>query len=197
MSVTVMPHTGGVSRWEPEGRRRLHEAALALFAERGFAQTTTAAIAERAGLTERTFFRYFPDKREVLFDGGHEMQEILVAAVASAPPEATTLEVIEAGLTAIAGRMQSVRPFAQQRAAIIASHAELQERELAKLEGWSAGVAAALRQRGMADPAARLAAGLAITVFRTAFQRWITGPGEPELTDTVRSVVQDLGVLVA
>jgi len=196
MSVTVMTHTGAVSRWEPEGRRRLHEAALALFAERGFAQTTTAAIAERARLTERTFFRYFPDKREVLFDGGHETQEILVAAVAGAPPEATTLEVIEAGLNAIAERLQPVRPFAQRRAAIIAGHPELQERELAKLEAWSGGVAAAFAQRGLDDPAARLAAGLTITVFRTAFQRWITGPGEPDLAAAVAAVVQDLGVLV-
>ncbi len=212
MSVTVITHTDEVSRWEPEGRRRLHEAALALFAERGFAQTTTAAIAERAGLTERTFFRYFPDKREVLFDGGHETQEILVVAVAAAPPEATTLEVIVAGLAAVAGRMQPARPLVQQRAAIIAAHAELRERELAKLEAWSAGLTAAFTQRGMDDPAARLAAGLAITVFRAAFQRWVTDPGEPgpagadlasaglagpDLASTVRSVVQDLGALVA
>jgi AcrR family transcriptional regulator len=167
-----------------------------LFVERGFAQTTAAAIAERAGLTERTFFRYFPDKREVLFDGGALMQEVLVTAVAGAPPEAPTLDVILAGLTAIAGQLQPRRPQVLQRARIIADHPELQERELAKLEAWSGGVAAAFAQRGLDDPAARLAAGLTITVFRTAFQRWITGPGEPDLAAAVAAVVQDLGVLV-
>jgi AcrR family transcriptional regulator len=186
-----------MSRWQPEGRRRLQEAAMALFAERGFAQTTAAAIAERAGLTERTFFRYFPDKREVLFDGGAVMQEVLVTAVAGAPPQAPTLDVILAGLTAIAREMQPNRPFSLQRARIIADQPELQERELAKLEAWSAGLTIVFRERGQSDAAAQLAAGLAITLFRNAFQRWITDPGDPDLADTVRSVVRDLDALVS
>jgi AcrR family transcriptional regulator len=126
-----------------------------LFVERGFAQTTAAAIAERAGLTERTFFRYFPDKREVLFDGGALMQEVLVTAVAGAPPEAPTLDVILAGLTAIAGQLQPRRPQVLQRARIIADHPELQEREPAKLEARAAGLTAAFRQRGQSDAAAQ------------------------------------------
>ncbi len=76
---------GGMSRWEPNARGRLEQAALELYCERGFEQTTVAEIAERAGLTERTFFRYFADKREVLFAGGVTLQELLVSAVAGAP----------------------------------------------------------------------------------------------------------------
>jgi AcrR family transcriptional regulator len=186
-----------MSRWEPDGRLRLQAAALALFAERGYAETTAAAIAERAGLTERTFFRHFPDKREVLFAGGNVLGDILVEAVAAAPPGAGTLEVITAGLDAVARQMQPRRADVQQRAPIIAAYPELRERELAKLEAWSAGVAAAFAGRGQPDPEAQLAAGLALTLFRAVFQRWIDGPAETQMTDVVHSVVRDLGALVA
>ena len=74
-----------MGRWEPNARGRLEQAAMELYLERGFDQTTVAEIAERAGLTERTFFRHFADKREVLFAGAGALQELLVSAVAGAP----------------------------------------------------------------------------------------------------------------
>jgi hypothetical protein len=70
MSVAVINWDRDMTRWEPNARGRLEQAALALYGERGFENTTVAEIAARAGLTERTFFRHFADKREVLFAGG-------------------------------------------------------------------------------------------------------------------------------
>src|SRR6185312_8615863 len=92
----------GMSRWEPNARGRLEQAALDLYGERGFEQTTVAEIAERAGLTERTFFRYFADKREVLFGGSDEVRDALVEAVAAAPEPASPLAAVGAGLMAFA-----------------------------------------------------------------------------------------------
>src|SRR5580704_11732687 len=91
-----------MSRWEPNSRGRLQEAALALYTERGFDQTTAAEIAARAGLTERTFFRHFADKREVLFGGSALLQERIVSGVAGAPAGCTPLEAVAHGLDAAA-----------------------------------------------------------------------------------------------
>src|SRR5262249_20365529 len=100
MSVAVVKYAGGMSRWEPDARGRLEQAALQLFIERGFEQTTVAEIAKRAGLTERTFFRHFADKREVLFGGAGSLQELLVRTVASTPDSAAPLDAIAAALAA-------------------------------------------------------------------------------------------------
>ncbi|MDQ6790316.1 MAG: TetR family transcriptional regulator, partial [Candidatus Dormibacteraeota bacterium] len=89
-----------MGRWEPDARGRLEQAALALYAERGFEQTTVAEIAKRAGLTERTFFRYFADKREVLFSGAAALQELLARVVAGAPESAAPMEAVAAALDA-------------------------------------------------------------------------------------------------
>src|SRR5690349_11408208 len=120
-----------MARWEPDSRRRLHEAAFALYAERGFDNTTVAEIANRAGLTERTFFRHFADKREVLFAGSEVLQQAMVSAVAAAPESAAPLDAVAAGLDAAAARIPG-RETARQRQAIITANPELQERELIK-----------------------------------------------------------------
>ena len=138
-----------MGRWEPDARGRLEQAALALYGERGFEQTTVAEIAERAGLTERTFFRHFADKREVLFWGAGALQELLVSTVASAPDSAAPIDAVAAALEAAGALLQERREFARQRQAIIAANAELQERELIKL----ASLASALAER--AAPARR------------------------------------------
>ena len=74
-----------MGRWEPDARGRLEQAALELFEERGYARTTVGDIASRAGLTERTFFRYFTDKREVLFSGSGAVESLMVESIAAAP----------------------------------------------------------------------------------------------------------------
>src|ERR1700731_4121568 len=94
-AAVIIGYDRGMARWEPDSRGRLEQAALALYGERGFEQTTGAEIAARAGLTERTFFRHFADKREVLFGGG-ELQELLVSAVAGAPDSAAPMDAVAA-----------------------------------------------------------------------------------------------------
>src|SRR5262245_30418550 len=122
-----------MGRWEPDARGRLVKAAMALYGERGFDETTVAEIAARAGLTERTFSRYFADKREVLFSGATALEARLVNAVAETPDATAPLDVVAAALDAAAAALEERRAFAQQRAALIAAHADLRERELIKL----------------------------------------------------------------
>ncbi len=165
-------------------RGRLEQAALALYGERGFENTTVAEIAERAGLTERTFFRHFADKREVLFWGAGALQELLVSAVAGAPDSAAPIDAVAAALEAAGALLQERREFARQRQAVIAANAELQERELIKLASLASALADALRRRGVDDPAASLTAEAGIAVFKIAFERWVdeTQPARPAAT---------------
>jgi len=161
-----------VTRWQPDARGRLQQAAIELFGERGYERTTVAEIARRAGLTERTFFRHFPDKREVLFDGSNTLQRTVGDAVTDAPAEASPIDAVTAGLHAAGTMLQERGPFAGLRQRIIAGSEELQEREAKKLLALSAAVADALRRRGVGEPAASLAADAAISVFRIGFERW-------------------------
>src|ERR1035441_631438 len=98
MSVSVIRYDQAMGRWEPNARGRLEQAALELYVERGFEQTTVAEIAQRAGLKERTFFRHFADKREVLFQGAASLQELLVNAVASTPESSAPIDAVAAAL---------------------------------------------------------------------------------------------------
>jgi len=162
-----------MSRWPSNPRGRLEQAALDLFAEHGYDQTTVAEIAARAGLTERTFFRHFTDKREVLFYGGEFLKEAMLKGLAEAPEDATALAAIEAAVTACVPLFNERSELARLRQGIIDTHPELQEREVSKLASFAAAFADGLRARGIADPAARLAADLGIAVFRAAFAQWV------------------------
>ncbi len=168
-----------MTRWQPDAAGRLIEAAIALFAERGYDATTVAQIAEHAGLTKRTFFRYFTDKREVLFSGSEELERRFVGAVAAAPADAGALAAVAAGLDAVAELFEQRHPFARVRARIVAANPELQERELIKLAKLTDAVAAALRDRGVPDPAALLAAQTGVTVFQIGFAAWV-GQDDPD-----------------
>ncbi|MER6982063.1 helix-turn-helix domain-containing protein, partial [Streptomyces carpinensis] len=130
-----------MSRWEPNARGRLAEAALELCGERGYEQTTVAEIAKRAGLTERTFFRHYADKREVLFGGSGALQELFVNAVTGAPESAAPIDSIAAGLQAVSAMFVGRREYSRQRQALIVANAELRERELIKLASLSAALA--------------------------------------------------------
>jgi AcrR family transcriptional regulator len=171
-----------MGRWQPDARGRLAQAAFALYGERGFEQTTVAEIAERAGLTERTFFRHFADKREVLFAGADALRELLVDTVANAPAAAAPIDAAAAGLQAAGGFIQEGGELARQRQAIIAASEELQERELIKLASLASALAETLRQRGVEDPAASLAAEAGIAAFRIAFERWVEGADATDAT---------------
>src|SRR3954471_22003978 len=135
MSVTDINTIADMARWEPDSRDRLREAALALYGERGFEGTTVAEIAKRAGLTERTFFRHFADKREVLFDGSAALQEAFTSAALAAPAAAAPLDAVMAGLQAATTLLQTERgrEHARTRSRVVAASAELQEREMVKM----------------------------------------------------------------
>jgi AcrR family transcriptional regulator len=187
-----------MGRWQPDSKGRLQEAALALYSERGFDQTTAAQIAAQAGLTERTFFRHFADKREVLFGGSALLQEQIVAGVASAPATDGPLDAVARGLDAAADTLgQFRRDLSRQRQAVITANPELRERELAKLADYAAAVAAALRQRSVSEPQATLAAEAGMTVLRVAIQRWASADDGRDLTAIMRDSVAELRALAA
>ncbi len=164
-----------MGRWQPDAPARLQEAAFELYTERGYAQTTVAEIAERAGLTERTFFRHFADKREVLFEGSDRFLATVVGPVDCAPPSATTLEAVTAGIEA-AGSVFPAPELVARRHALILANPELRERELIKLASLATSLADALRRRGVPDTAGELAAETGIAVLRIALTRWIEDP---------------------
>ena len=170
---------------------------MALYGERGFEQTTVAEIAARAGLTERTFFRHFADKREVLFYGAGALQELMVSAVVGAPDSAAPIDAIAAAVEAAAGLLQERRERARQRQAIIDANAELQERELIKLAKLAAALAGALRERGVSEPAASLTAEAGVAVFRVAFGRWVSDPGRRDFSQLIRESLDALKAATA
>ncbi|GAA1128870.1 MULTISPECIES: TetR family transcriptional regulator [Streptomyces violaceusniger group] len=186
-----------MGRWEPGAGSRLREAALALYLERGFEQTMVADIAERAGVTARTFFRHFADKREVLFDGASELEEKSVAALEAAPTTASALDAVAAALDAVAGMVGGDREFARTRQSVIMANADLRERELSKLASMSAVLADRLRRRGVGDTEASLATETGIAVFRVAYERWINATEERDLGDVIRETLAQLRALTA
>lgn len=199
MSVTVNTgRIGPMGRWEPDSRGRLQEAALALFSERGFDQTTAAQIAERAGLTERTFFRHFDDKREVLFGGSAILKERIVTGVANAPATDAALDAVSRGLDAAATMLgEARRDLSLRRHDVIAANPELRERELAKLADYAAAVAVALRQRGVSEPQATLAAETGMTVLRIALPQWASGDHDRGLAVIMHDAVAELRAVAA
>jgi AcrR family transcriptional regulator len=186
-----------MSRWEPNARSRLEQAALKLYVERGYEQTTVAEIAKEAGLTERTFFRHFADKREVLFSGAGALEELLVTSVASSPEPLAPLDAIAGALQAAGDILQQRREYSRQRQSVIAANPELQERELLKLASLAAALAQALRRRGVREPAASLTAEAGIAVFKVAFDRWVNEPGRRTLPRLIRDSLQELKAVTA
>ncbi|MBV8064728.1 MAG: TetR family transcriptional regulator [Actinobacteria bacterium] len=187
-----------MARWEPNAPGRLEQAAMELYAERGFDETTVAEIAARAGLTERTFFRHYADKREVLFGGGELLAELLTSAVAGAPAPVAPLEAVAAALEEMGARIQEFRgrEFALERRDIIAANPQLQERELSKLASWGVVLADALVARGVDATAASLAGQAGIAAFRVGFARWLDEPGV-DLPAAIGAAFDELKVLTA
>ena len=181
-----------MSRWEPNARGRLEEAALELYTERGFDETTVAEIAERAGLTERPFFRYFADKREVLFGGQDALQQLFVDNIVDAPASMSPIDAVGAALVAASPIFEGRHKHARRRQAVIAANPRLQERELIKLSSMASAMAEALRRRGVADTAARLTAEAGVAVFKVAFERWITEGRRDQLPQYIRESLDEL-----
>ena len=183
-----------MSRWEPNAYERLARAALELFLQRGYDATTVAEIAERAGLTKRTFFRHFADKREVLFAGQDELRRVFADTIADAPASATPIEAIGAALEAVGATafVPERREFAWQRRAVVAGNDELRERELLKRATLVVTVADALRARGVTDPTASLAAELGMLAFGTSYGRWADPANHQSYPEVVRETLAEL-----
>ena len=175
-------------RWRPGTRERLQQTALQLFADRGYDETTVAEIAAAAEVTERTFFRHFGDKREVLFGDQDGFLALFTDPVAAAPAGTPPLELVDRALEASAAFFpEERRAWSRARQRVIDAVPALGERELAKLANLKVHRADALRAHGITDPTATIAAETAVTVFHLSFAQWIAD-GE---TRDFRAVVQE------
>lgn len=182
-----------MTRWQPGAPQRLQQAALELFASRGYEQTTATEIAESVGLTERTFFRHFSDKREVLFYGQEVFVQAFLDGVDNASPEASPIEIVASALQSAASLFPDERrAHSRMRQSVIEQNAALQERESHKLAGLATTVADALRERGVDDLAATLAAESGATVFGIAFTQWIRDGEKRSLVDICAEVLHEL-----
>ena len=180
-----------MGRWQPGARERLEQAALDLFLEQGFTETTVPQITARAGLTTRTFFRHFADKREVLFAGEELVPDRVARLMAEAPPSLGPMELITEGLAPTAAEIfegRSLDYLLRRRAAIDAEPA-LHERELRKFSLMSQALEQGFRDRGVDDLTAQLAAEIAVTTLRIAVTRWLNQHGDPDLPATINQTL--------
>ena len=165
-----------MGRWEPGARERLVMAAVDLFTEQGYDATTVAQIAERAGVTKSTFFRHFPDKRELLVAGQETLSRLLAEGIAEAPGNASPLEAVAAGLARASTALGPVsRELAPRLKAAIAASAELQARDALKSVSLAAAMTTALVARGVPDPTAALAGELGVLAFKRGYAEWSEG----------------------
>ncbi len=163
-----------MARWEPGARERLVLAAVDLFTEQGYDATTVAQIAARAGVTKSTFFRHFPDKRELLVAGQEALSRLLAEGIAAAPETAGPLEAVAAGLERASSAMGPMnRELGPRLKAAIAASTELQERDALKTVGLAAAMTNALEARGVPDPVARLAGEIGVLAFKRGYSQWL------------------------
>jgi AcrR family transcriptional regulator len=162
-----------MARWEPNARERFLRAALDLFAEQGYDATNVTQIAERAGVTKSTFFRYFPDKRELLVAGQEVLGRLLAEGIAEAPADCAPLDAVADGLERASGTMGPLNHQIGPRIkAAVAASAELQARDAMKSVSMGAAMTAALMARGLPEPAASLAAEMGLLAFKRGFAEW-------------------------
>jgi AcrR family transcriptional regulator len=165
-----------MARWQPGAPQRLIVAAVDLFNEQGYDATTVAQIAERAGVTKSTFFRYFSDKRELLVAGQETLSRLFADGITEAPADASPLEAVAVGLERASGAMGPAnRELGPRLRAAVAANAELQERDALKSVGLAAAMTAALAARGVPDATAHLAAELGVLAFKRGYAQWSAG----------------------
>lgn len=183
---------GTMPRWDPHAEDRLREAALELFLERGYENVTVAEITERAGLTRRSFSRYFADKRDVLFAGSDQLPVALARSVRRADDTLPPFEALLAALVEVAGTLPDQAALAAQRRAVVRASPELQERGRTKFAAVTDAVADALRDRGATGSEATLLAEVGVAVFRAAFERWTDQPEGAGLAARIRETAAEL-----
>ncbi|WP_031470755.1 TetR family transcriptional regulator [Sciscionella sediminilitoris] len=182
-----------MARWEPNPRDRLVHTALELFSEQGYEKTTVVEIAERAGLTKSTFFRHFPDKREVLFTGQDELVELLKRGIAESPEPVVVLDAVAAALNRVAEAFtEDRRAYGPQRRAVLADNAELRERDALKEAVLSTVMRDALCERGLPEFTARLAGELGLFALRRAYEQWLEPEGDRPFAAVVADAVGEV-----
>ena len=182
-----------MARWQPDAPARLVEAALGLFIEKGYEQTTVVEIADRAGVTKSTFFRHFPDKREVLF-GGETFGQMVAKGIAAAPATATPIEAVGVEIEAVGTNAftPATREFSRRRRQVIASNTELQERDALKGTRTAAAMADALRARGVPDTTARLTAQVGSLALKMAYERWSDSTNDEDFAEVAHRTLREL-----
>ncbi len=200
MSVTdarVRGYRPPVARWQEGTRGRLQQAAVGLFAAHGYGATTTEQIAAAAGVTQRTFFRHFRDKEEVLFAGDDVLLGALLDGVRAVPEDAAPAAVVRAALASLAARLQDGREDQRVRAEVVASDPALVGRDLAKQARWTEALSGVLAGRGMPPARARVLVGAGAAAFRAAYAGWLTGTGRPGLARQVQRALDELAADLA
>jgi AcrR family transcriptional regulator len=187
-----------VARWDPASEERLRAAAVELFLEHGYENVTVTQIADRAGLTRRTFSRYFTDKRDVLFAGSDQLPGLLADALRGVDPDVAPFEAVLNALTGVAAVLgDRVANHAPQRRAVIAASPELQERGHAKFAAVAAALAEVLRERGADESTAQLFADVGVAIFRRGFDQWVAAPDKSDLASRIRETAAQLSAAAA
>jgi AcrR family transcriptional regulator len=184
-----------MARWEPGARQRMVLAAVDLFTEQGYDATTVAQIAERAGVTKSTFFRHFPDKRELLVAGQEVLSRLLAEGIAESPETASPLGAVAAGLERASNAIGPMnRELAPRLKAAITASAELQERDALKNVGLAASMTKALEARGVPAPIALLAGEMGVLAFKRGYSEWLEADHDAEggLGPYVTSALEEL-----
>ncbi len=185
-------------RWDPEAAERLQAAAIELFLEFGYEHVTVTQIADRAGLTRRTFSRYFADKRDVLFAGSDQLPPALAAAVVAADPALPPYAALVTALASVGAQLAGrVAPLAAHRRAVVAASPELQERGRTKFADVAAALAAALGERGADARDARLLASVGVAIFQSGFDRWADDPQAASLATRISEAAGRLAAAIA
>lgn len=181
-----------MARWEPDAYGRIRQAALELFTDQGFENTTVAQITERAGLNRRTFFHHFADKREVVFASPPEDGEVMVAEIRAQPDSVDALHAAAAGLARAADQLfEQHREVAIKRRRIVDASPELQERDMLKRATMADTIAAALRDRGIPEQAAVVAAWSTVAVFYLALARWTDPANDRTFAHLIHAVLDE------
>ena len=185
-------------RWDPQAAKRLQTAAIELFLEFGYENVTVAQIAERAGLTRRTFSRYFADKRDVLFAGSDQLPPAMAAAVLAADSTLSPYAALVMALAGVGAQLADrVGPLAAQRRAVVAGSPELQERGRTKFADVTAALAGALRKRGMDAGSAQLLASVGVAIFQSGFDSWVDDPNAADLSERITEAAEQLAGAIA
>ena len=186
-----------MSRWDPNARERLERAALELFVEVGFAGATVPQITARAGLTTRTFFRHFPDKREVLFAAEQELPGLVARLMAEAPTSLTPMQLVERGLLTVAAtRFEGELAYLRTRRAVIRADESLQERELRKAAVLAEAIRREFVDRGVDQITAVLTAQVAVAVLNASVDRWLDQDGGRPLPELVQETLRAMRSLI-